>query len=89
MNPGNKILMLEPIETQQKKTEGGILYSTDEPTRKGRVLRIGHKVNENMKRGEMIKQGDVVNYFPQEANQFHWDKKPIVLVHVNAVSTID
>lgn len=94
MTPNANYILLIPSEEGDKTTASGIIYelkkdTSGEPTKKGVVEKVGVRVNEDMRRGQSISVGDTINYFADGGIEFNHEGREIVLVHKNAVATID
>ena len=85
--------MLQPIK-EDPKTASGIItrldhQQDDAPTKKGVVVKLGERVNKKMLKGRRIQTGQTVNYFPEKATLISYCGDPIMLVHIDACSSID
>lgn len=94
MNPGPNYLMLSPIQTGEKSTSSGIVYQLenkddDLATKKGKVVKMGERVNSHMISGNKIQIGDQVNFFKHHSNKVNYCGDKIFIVHINSVSSID
>jgi co-chaperonin GroES (HSP10) len=96
MTPTSNNLIIRPIKATEKTTASGIVYELNKPSSdadrhvlKGIVWRVGANVNKDMKNGNRVDEGDIIEYFKDNAVKLQYEGEPLHIVNVKACTTLE